>query len=138
MDYIIKKETQNFIVELVFNLKTRKTTCKTFDKSNDSLIFNQTFKCSAHKFIEAFFKENRLSKFLQQDVDCNKKFISSRYFITPNTHKLKVECFLKNKNTETIVDRREYTVLFNDLLDDVDADINESWFQELCSTEKQE
>ena len=133
MDYILKKETENFNIELSFSLETKKTTCKAYSKIDNSEVFCQDFKCTVHKYIEDFFKQNRLSKFLQKDVDENKCRIDSSFMINQSESKLMVECYLRSNKTNKIILRRAYKVRFNDLLDDIEANIDDKWFQEVCS-----
>lgn len=130
--YCIKKETANYVVKMVLNLKSREVCCQVFSRIDGAEVFNQTTKMTAHKYVEPMFIKNKLSAMLVKDIEDNKSFVSSSYVSNEAGTKVSIECQLRSKATSKILLRHEYKLGFNDLLDDIDAPADAVWFQEVC------
>ncbi|MBQ2811268.1 MAG: hypothetical protein IJF12_03765 [Alphaproteobacteria bacterium] len=131
--YIFKKETANYVVCVELTLKTKQILCVVYDKSDNSEVFRQTAKATAHKYVEPMFISNKLSSFLQKDIEDKKRFVSSAYVVNLSGTKVSIECQLRSKATSKILLRHEYKLGINDLLDDIDAPADAQWFQEVCA-----
>ena len=132
MDFVTRKETANYVVELTFVSESSKIVCAVFNKADSSLVFLQNFDCKAHDFAEMIFKKKHLSALLRNDLSNNLCWVESKYVVNKCGSRLKVEFYLKSRKNGKILLTHDYKVRFNDLLDDIVVSAEEKWFQEAC------